>query len=125
MTTPTTIDHYIAGFPEDTQKLLEQIRARVKEVVPEAEETISYAIPTFKLANRPLVYFAAFKHHIGLYPAPVENPAFKEAFAGYKTGKGTLQLPLHKPLPLELITSIVEFRKREIAEKKADQKKAK
>ncbi|KAA3440058.1 iron chaperone [Rufibacter hautae] len=123
--TPTTIDHYIAGFPEDTQKVLEQIRARVKELVPEAEETISYAIPTFKLTNKPLVYFAAYKNHIGVYPAPVEDLGFKEAVAGYKTGKGTVQLPLNKPLPLDLITRIVEFRKNEIAEKKAGQQKSK
>ncbi|MDQ4140110.1 MAG: DUF1801 domain-containing protein, partial [Bacteroidota bacterium] len=88
----------------------------IKQAAPEAEETISYAIPTFTLKGTYLIYFAGFKNHTGIYPAPRENSAFKDELASYKGGKGTIQFPLNKPLPLDLITRIVQFRKREILE---------
>ncbi|MGH2538321.1 MAG: iron chaperone [Candidatus Promineifilaceae bacterium] len=113
-----TIDEYIAGFPSDVQAVLEQVRATIKAAAPDAEETISYAIPTFKLHGRYLVYFAGFKDHIGFYPAPVGIEAFQEELSGYKSGKGSVQFPLSKPLPLDLITRIVKYRAQENLAKK-------
>lgn len=107
------IDEYIADFPIETQKAMELVRATIKKVVPEAEETISYAIPTFKLNGVYLVYFAGFAKHIGFYPAPIGMETFKEEFKNYKTGKGSVQFPLNQPMPLDLITRIVLFRKKE------------
>ncbi len=109
-TKPTSIDEYIAGFPEDTRKVLEQIRATIKKAAPEAEETISYAIPTFTLSGKNLVHFAAFKNHIGFYATPTGHEAFKEELSVYKQGKGSVQFSLDKPMPLDLITRIVKFR---------------
>ena len=109
-TKPTTIDQYISGFPLETQEILEEIRTTIKKVAPESEETISYAIPTFKLNGKTLVHFAAFKNHIGFYATPTGHEAFREALSVYKQGKGSVQFPLDKPMPLELITEIVKFR---------------
>ena len=109
-TKPKDIDEYIAGFPKDIQKNLEQVRAAIKKAAPHAKETISYAMPTFTLDDHYLVYFAAFKNHIGFYPAPTGNEAFKNEFSSYKTGKGSVQFPFDKPMPLSLITKIVKFR---------------
>ncbi|MES2795627.1 MAG: DUF1801 domain-containing protein [Bacteroidota bacterium] len=106
----STIDEYISGFPIETQKVLELVRSTIKAVVPDAVESISYAIPTFKLNGVYLVYFAGFKNHIGFYPAPIGMETFKEEFSKYKTGKGSVQFPLDKPMPLDLITRIVQFR---------------
>lgn len=102
-----SIAEYIAGFSAEVQEMLEQIRATIKEVVPDAEETISYAIPAFRLNKKNLVYFAAFKKHIGLYPAPTALEEFKADFEPYKTSKGTVQFPLNRPIPLDLIRKIV------------------
>ena len=112
-----SIDEYIAGFPQHTQQVLEQIRTAIKKAVPEAEETISYAIPAFNLRGRYLIYFAGYTNHIGLYPVPRKNEAFKEKLADFKGGVGTAQFPLNKPIPLDLIIEIVQFRVREVAEK--------
>jgi uncharacterized protein YdhG (YjbR/CyaY superfamily) len=109
-TKPNNINEYIAGFPAEVQAVLEQVRAAVRQVAPNAEEAISYAIPTFRLRNKNLVHFAAFKNHIGFYPTPTGSEAFKEELAGYKTGKGSVQFPLDQPMPLDLITRIVMFR---------------
>ena len=103
------INEYIASFPAETQKKLEQIRITIKQIVPEAEETISYGMPTFRLHGN-LVYFAAFKNHIGFYSLPSGNEAFKKELSVYKTGRGSVQFPLGKPLPLGLISEIVKFR---------------
>jgi len=119
MTKPNNIDEYIAGFPKDVQDALELVRATIKEAAPDAEETISYAIPTFTLNNSYLVYFAAFKNHIGFYALPSGNEAFKQELLLYKTGKGSIQFPLGKPMPLSLITKIVKFRIKENLEKAA------
>lgn len=113
---PNCIDEYIGGFPEDVQKILEQIRATIKNAAPDAEETIKYAMPTFML-NGNLIYFAAFKSHIGLYATPTGNEAFKEELSIYKTGKGSIQFPLDQPMPLDLITRIAEFRVKQNLEK--------
>ncbi len=116
-TKPNNIDEYIAGFPKDTQKILEQIRATIKKAAPEAEERISYAIPAFTLKGHYLVYFAGYKNHISLYPAPRGNEAFKKELSDYKGGKGTVQFPLDNPMPLKLITKIVKSRIKENLEK--------
>lgn len=103
------IDEYISDFPENIQLILEQIRETIKRTAPEAEETIKYGMPTFML-NGNLVYFAAFKNHIGFYPIPTGIEAFKEQFSQYKTGKGSVQFLLEQPMPLDLIAQVVKFR---------------
>ena len=104
-----SVEKYINGFPENIQKMLQQIRKTIKELAPEAEETISYAIPTFKLKGN-LVHFAAFKNHIGFYPTPSGIKEFEKELSVYKQGKGSVQFPLDKPMPLELIRKIVRYR---------------
>jgi uncharacterized protein YdhG (YjbR/CyaY superfamily) len=106
------IDEYIAGFPKDIQKKLQEIRSTIRKAAPKAEEAIKYAIPTFT-QNGNLVHFAAYKSHIGFYPAPRGIEAFKDEVAGYEGGKGTLKFPLDEPLPLGLISKIVKFRVKE------------
>ena len=103
------IDDYISTFPGPVQEKLQQIRQAIIEAAPEAREKISYAMPTFEL-NGNLVHFAAYKNHIGFYPAPQGIDAFKEELSQYKGSKGAVQFPLHSPLPLDLITRIVHFR---------------
>jgi uncharacterized protein YdhG (YjbR/CyaY superfamily) len=105
----TTIDEYIAQFPEDVQQILAKIRAVIKEIAPDAEEKISYQMPAFYL-NGNLVWFAAYKRHIGVYPVPSGNDAFNEELSAYKRGKGTIQFPLDKPIPYDLIRRIVKYR---------------
>jgi uncharacterized protein YdhG (YjbR/CyaY superfamily) len=105
----TSIDEYIATFPEDTQKILEQIRATIKAAAPDAREKISYQMPTFDLEGN-LIHFAAFKNHIGLYPTPSGTEEFKKDLSIYKVAKGSIRLPLDKPMPLDLIKQIVKFR---------------
>ena len=105
----SSIDEYISTFPQEVQVSLNQIRRAIQTAAPGAEEKISYDMPTFWL-NGNLVYFAAFKHHIGFYTAPHGIEAFKEALSVYKGAKGSVQFPLDQPLPLELIGEIVRFR---------------
>ena len=105
----TSIDAYIATFPDEIQKILQEIRATIKAAAPEAEEKISYQMPTFFLQGN-LVHFAAFKHHIGFYPAPTGIEAFARDLAQYKGAKGSVQFPLDQPMPLDLITRIVKYR---------------
>jgi uncharacterized protein YdhG (YjbR/CyaY superfamily) len=105
----TSIDEYIAACPKEVQKALKQIRATIKAAAPMAEEKISYQIPTFFL-NGNLVHFAAFKNHIGFYPAPRGIEKFKKELAAYEGAKGSVKFPLDEPMPLELIRRIVEFR---------------
>jgi len=110
-----SIDAYIAGFPPATQEALQAMRALIREAAPEAMETISYAMPTFDLNGRHLVHFAGFARHIGFYPVPTGIEAFKAELGAFKTGKGSVQFPLDRPLPGDLIRRIVEFRVRESA----------
>jgi uncharacterized protein YdhG (YjbR/CyaY superfamily) len=117
MATFTNIDEYIAGFPEDIQEYLKEIRETIKKAAPDAREKISYAMPTFEL-NGNLVHFAAFKNHIGFYPAPSGIASFSEELSVYKSGKGSIQFPLGSKLPVDLITEIVRFRVQENLEKK-------
>lgn len=106
---PRDIDAYIAGFPDDVQEILEKIRATIRKAAPDAEEAITYQIPTFVL-NGNLVHFAAFTKHIGFYPVPRGVEEFKKALSVYEGGKGTLRLPLDQPIPVALISKIVKFR---------------
>ena len=112
-----SIDEYIAGFPRETQKVLEQIRSVIKREAPGAEETISYAIPAFNLNKHNLVYFAGYKNHVSIYPIPKGSEAFEKEISKYKSGKGTMQFPLDKPLPLNLVTKIVRHRIKENVKK--------
>ena len=105
----TTIDEYIKAFPRETQKILEEIRSTIKAAAPDAQEKISYQMPTFFL-NGNLVHFAAFKNHIGFYPVPTGIAKFKKELSVYEQGKGSVQFPLDQPMPLDLITRIVKFR---------------
>jgi uncharacterized protein YdhG (YjbR/CyaY superfamily) len=104
-----SIDEYIAAFPAEVQKRLQEIRSVIKSAAPQATEKISYQMPTFYL-NGNLVHFAAFKNHIGFYPVPSGIEAFKRELSKYAQGKGSVQFPLDEPLPLALIRKIVKFR---------------
>ena len=114
---PKSVDEYIASFPVEIQEILEQVRQTIKKAAPDAEEKISYAIPTFALHGN-LVHFAAFKNHIGFYALPSGNEKFQKELASYTVGKGSIQFPIDKPMPLDLITKIVDFRVKENLEKK-------
>jgi uncharacterized protein YdhG (YjbR/CyaY superfamily) len=105
-----TVDEYIKDFPEDVQQVLNQIRRAIIELAPQAEESISYGMPAYKLNGKPLVYFAAFKNHIGFYATPSGHAAFEKELAKYKQGKGSVQFPIDKPMPLKLIAKIVACR---------------
>jgi uncharacterized protein YdhG (YjbR/CyaY superfamily) len=102
-----TIDDYISSFPEDVQIILEEVRRTIRNAAPAAEETISYQIPTMTLNGRYLVYFAAWKHHISLYPIPDADEAFERELAPYKAAKGTMKFPLKEPIPYDLIERLV------------------
>ena len=104
------INEYINAFEADTRKHLEQIEKAIKEAAPGAEESISYGMPAYKLNGKPLVYFAAFKTHIGFYATPQGHTEFAEELSKYKQGKGSVQFPIDKPMPLSLISKIVKFR---------------
>ena len=106
---PKTIDEYIAGFPSDVQAILQEVRATIREAAPDAEETISYQIPTFRLKGN-LVHFGAFKTHIGFYPTPSGMEEFQDELSAYEGSKGTVRFPLDRQIPFDLISRIVEFR---------------
>lgn len=105
-----TVDTYIKSFSNDDQVLLNQIRKHIIHYAPDAIETISYGMPAYKLNGKPLVYFAAFKNHIGFYALPTAHEYFADKFSKYKTGKGSVQFPKNQPLPLDLIEEVVRFR---------------
>ena len=115
--TPSSIDEYIADFPEEIQSLLNQIRSTIKQAAPDAEESIGYGMPAYKLYGKPLVYFAGFKNHIGFYATPTGHAEFAMELSKYKQGRGSVQFPIDQPIPLKLITQIVEFRVIENQEK--------
>ena len=120
----TTIDEYIATFPKDVQKKLQQLRDVIKAAAPDAEERISYQMPAYFFKGI-VVYFAAHKKHIGFYPTAGGINAFKEELSTYKNAKGSVQFPIDKPLPLELIDRIVTWRVAENNQKDEDKKKTK
>lgn len=105
---PTTIDEYITAFPSEIQAILEQIRHNIRQAAPQAQEAISYQMPTFKLHGN-LVHFAAYKNHIGFYPAPKSIEQFKYKLSDYKSSKGAIQFPLDQAIPFDLIREIVAF----------------
>ena len=111
-TTTDTIDAYIANFPQDIQDILQKVRAKIHKAAPSAEETINYGIPTFTL-NGNLVHFAGFKNHIGFYPTPSGIEQFKKELSEYKGAKGSVQFPMDKPIPYDLISKIVKSRVKE------------
>ncbi len=113
-TTKQTVTSYISAFPKNVQTILRKIRSTIRKAAPKAEESISYGIPTYKLDGRPLIYFAAFKSHIGLYPMTGEvKKEFRDEFSKYKQSKGTVRLPLDAPVPYPLIARIVKFKMRD------------
>ena len=118
---PRNIDEYIAGFPPEVQKRLEKVRTTIRKAAPTAGEAIKYRMPTFTLKGN-LVHFAAYKNHIGFYPAPTGIEAFKDELSAYVGGKGSVQFPLDKPIPFGLISRIVKYRVKKTLER-ADAKK--
>jgi Uncharacterized conserved protein len=118
-----SIDEYILQFPHHIQEILQMLRKVIKEAAPDAQEKISYQMPTFVLHGN-LVHFAAFKNHIGFYPTPSAIEAYKDELAKYKGGKGSVQFPIEEPIPYELISEIVKFRAFENL-KKAEEKSKK
>jgi uncharacterized protein YdhG (YjbR/CyaY superfamily) len=119
---PTTIDDYIAGFPLEVRRVLMRIREAIRRAAPDAEEAIKYRMPTFVL-NGNLVHFAAFKDHIGFYPTPSGIERFRDELSPYKHAKGSVQFPLDKPMPLDLIEEIAEFRAKEARGKSTAKKR--
>lgn len=120
---PKNIDQYVKGLPTATQKMLQQVRSTVKKTAPGAEEVISYSMPAFKLDKRILVYFAGWNDHISVYPVPRGNETLQKEISRYQTGKGTLQFPLDKPLPVKFISKIVKLRMKENSEAAKARKK--
>lgn len=105
-----TVKEYIEQFPDSTKGILNNIRQTIFSAVPDAVETISYGMPAYKYRNKVLVYFAGYKNHIGFYATPNGHSKFKSELSGYKQGKGSVQFPIHEPIPYDLIRRIVMFR---------------
>ena len=125
-TSPKSIDDYISGFPDDLQKVLERIRRTIRKAVPRAQEKISYKMPAFTL-DGDLIYFAAFKNHIGIFPPVRGDAKLNKELSRYRGEKGNLKFPLDEPIPYELIGRLVKFRIKEHLEKlstKRNKKKA-
>jgi uncharacterized protein YdhG (YjbR/CyaY superfamily) len=120
--TYSTIDEYIRTFQGDIRKILFELKKVIKTAAPESTEGISYRMPSFYFKG-PVVYFAAFKNHVGLYATPIANRVFKKELSVYTTGKGSIQFPIDKPLPLKLISRIVKFKVRENIKKDAEKVK--
>jgi uncharacterized protein YdhG (YjbR/CyaY superfamily) len=123
-TTPETIDDYIAGFPPPVQRILKQVRNTIRKAAPKAQEALSYRVPAFTQEG-PLVYFAAFKHHVGFFPTASGISNFKNELSGYKGAKGSVQFPLDQPMPLNLIAKITRFRVKENLQRAKAKKKRK
>jgi len=119
---PANIDEYIARFPKGVQGILEQLRTTIRKAAPDAEEAISYQMPTFRLKGN-LVHFAAYKNHIGFYPTPSGIEKFKKELSVYEGAKGSVKFPIDKPLPFDLISEIVKFRAQENLERAQAKKK--
>ena len=118
------MDDYIARHPKNIQEILEKIRATIKKAAPQAKETIKYQMPTFT-QNGNLVHFAAYKSHIGLYPAPREVEAFKKELSDYEGSKSSIRFPIDKPIPLTLISRIVKLRVKKNLERAQSKNKTK
>ena len=113
-----TVDEYIESFPENVQDILEELRDTIRKTAPGVAESISYQMPTFKLDRKRLVYFSAWKNHIGFYSIPVGDAAFRKELSPYSGEKGSLLFPMDKPIPYDLVKKIVMFRMREIQQKR-------
>jgi len=107
---PTSVDAYIASFSGEVRQRLERMRSLIREASPDSTEAISYGLVGYKRNGKPLVYFGGFAHHVGFYATPNGHEAFADEFAPYKQGKGSVQFPLDKPLPEDLIKKVVEYR---------------
>jgi uncharacterized protein YdhG (YjbR/CyaY superfamily) len=114
------IETYIKQFPENVQEILNTMRRLIHDNAPGADEHFSYGMPAYKLNKKPLVYFAAFKNHIGFYATPSGHTAFQDELSKYKQGKGSVQFPLDKPIPYKLIERIVKFRVTEVSENRSN-----
>lgn len=117
MNSVNTFEEYIARSTDEVQEILRKIRNIILTIAPESVESISYGMPAYKLNKKPLVYFAAFKNHIGLYATPYGHKAFEKELAGYKQGKGSVQFPLNQEMPYSLIEEILVFKRNQIVEK--------
>src|SRR5258705_10298375 len=113
---PKDIDQYLENFPATAKKMLQQIRTTIKKTAPHAEEVISYSIPAFRLNDRILIFFAGWNGHVSVYPVPQANQALQKEISKYQTGKGTLQFPIDKPLPVKFISRIIKLRVKENSE---------
>lgn len=122
--TPKNIDEYIAGFPDDVQRTLKKIRSMIKKTAPDAQEAIKYQMPTFTLKGN-LLSFAAYKNHIGFYPAPAGDKKFRKELSVYRAAKSTVRFPLDERIPFDLISKIVKFRVKEHLKRAAARAKKK
>jgi uncharacterized protein YdhG (YjbR/CyaY superfamily) len=104
------VEEYIKSYPKDIQELLKQFQTIILSIAPDIKESISYGMPAYKLNGRPLVYFSAFKNHIGFFATPTGHAEFAKELLNYKHGKGSVQFPLDKAMPFDLISKIVKFR---------------
>ena len=111
-----SVDDYIRGCPPEVQRVLKELRRVIREVAPDAEESISYRIPTYKIGNKPLVYFAGFQHHVSVYPFSERSEAPLPGLAPYRSGRGTLKFPLAQRVPLPLVKQFVKLRLKELKE---------
>lgn len=109
----SNVDEYIKAFPEELQVVLEQVRSVIRQSAPDAVESISYAMPAYKIKGKPLVYFAGYEKHIGFYATPTGHEAFASELSKYKQGKGSVRFPINQPMPLDLIARITKFRVKE------------
>lgn len=114
MQKPKNVDDYIAQFPASTQKILQQVRKTIQKAAPKAEEVISYGMPTYKM-GKVIVHFAGYENHIGVYATPEAHTEFATQLKNYKQGKGSVQFPIHEPMPLKLIEDIVKFKVKQVS----------
>ena len=121
---PSSVDAYIEAMPVHIQPMLMQMRKAIKVAAPAADESISYGMPGYRYAGKPLVYFGGFTNHIGFFATPAGHEAFKKDLSKYKTGKGSVQFPVDEKLPIALIKKIVKFRVKK-NEKRAQLKQSK
>lgn len=117
MNSVNTFEEYIARSTDEVQEILRKIRNIILTIAPESVESISYGMPAYKFNKKPLIYFAAFKNHIGLYATPDGHKVFEKELAGYKQGKGSVQFPLNQEMPYSLIEEILVFKRNQIVEK--------
>jgi uncharacterized protein YdhG (YjbR/CyaY superfamily) len=122
MSIANAIDEYIAGFPPETQRVLQSVRRSISDALPGAEEAISYQIPTFRMNGNSVVYFAGYKNHVGIYPVHNALPEIADVLEPYLSGKATAKFPLDRPVPLELVTAIAQHLARANIERTAKKK---